>query len=345
MPSDKEVEANLRSTIRARFGKEELTVNSVRAIAKQELDLDNDFFDNATWKAKSKTIIKDQIEKCQDGDEPESVPEEEVKPVEKKKSLKRSSPAQASRPRKKSKIAEDDDEESTTLSEPPASGDESVEDIKSAKKSKASKPKQQTQKSKPKPKSRPKDDSASELSDAPEDESDQNISTEKADEADDTSSELSSVIDDPDPPRKKGKVKNGDTKQASKAKKPAKSKPAEADPNAEEIKKLQAWLVKCGIRKVWGKELKPYETSKAKISHLKSMLADVGMTGRYSNEKAAQIKEARELAADIEAVQEGNERWGKASGDESEEQGRPKRRLKRGAQNYDFLSSDGEETD
>ena len=79
------------------------------------------------------------------------------------------------------------------------------------------------------------------------------------------------------------------------------------------------------------------------------MLEEAGMTGRYSNEKAAQLKEARELAADIEAVQEGNERWGKASGDEDEdgekEGGRPKRRLVRGAQNYDFLSSDGEETD
>jgi len=81
------------------------------------------------------------------------------------------------------------------------------------------------------------------------------------------------------------------------------------------------------------------------------MLSDVGMTGRYSNEKAAQIKEARELAADIEAVQEGNERWGKGEGDSGDEdgsgedEGRPKRRLVRGAANYDFLSSDGEETD
>jgi len=71
------------------------------------------------------------------------------------------------------------------------------------------------------------------------------------------------------------------------------------------------------------------------------------MSGRYSNEKAAQIKEARELAADIEAVQEGNERWGKNSDEEADDGdgGRPARRLVRGAQNYDFLSSDGEETD
>ena len=90
------------------------------------------------------------------------------------------------------------------------------------------------------------------------------------------------------------------------------------DPDDAEIKRLQGWLVKCGIRKMWWKELKPYESSKAKIKHLKDMLADAGMTGRYSIEKATQIKEARELAADIEAVKEGAERWGK-DGDGSEQ--------------------------
>lgn len=108
--------------------------------------------------------------------------------------------------------------------------------------------------------------------------------------------------------------------------------------------------MKCGIRKVWGKELKPYESPKAKVKHLKEMLTDAGMTGRYSVEKANQIKEARELAADIEAVQEGAERWGADDDDEDDngrvkEDGRPVRRLVRGAKNYDFLSSDGEETD
>jgi len=77
------------------------------------------------------------------------------------------------------------------------------------------------------------------------------------------------------------------------------------------------------------------------------MLAGAGMTGRYSVEKANQIKEARELAADIEAVQEGAERWGaeEEEGEGKQSDGRPARRLVRGAKNYDFLSSDGEETD
>lgn len=182
----------------------------------------------------------------------------------------------------------------------------------------------------------------------------------------DSSSELSSVIDDLPPPAKtkKASISKNATSKSSKSF-TSKSKPkatSDISPEAEEIKRLQGWLVKCGIRKVWGKELKPYDTPKAKIAHLKSMLAEAGMTGRYSNDKAAQIKEARELAADIEAVQEGNERWGLGSDQDDDDDddggGRrrsdPKgiepsgvagRRLVRGAKNYDFLSSDGEETD
>ncbi len=166
-------------------------------------------------------------------------------------------------------------------------------------------------------------------------------------------SELSVLIDEEPPPKKKRKGSStAAEKRGTKASAP-KIKAAGADindPDQAEIKRLQGWLVKCGIRKLWGKELKPYESSKAKIKHLKEMLADAGMTGRHSIEKASQIKEARELKADIEAVKEGAERWGKEKDAEelsadSDGRTKPKRRLVRGAQVLDFLSSDGEETD
>ena len=51
-------------------------------------------------------------------------------------------------------------------------------------------------------------------------------------------------------------------------------------PDQAEIKRLQ------GIRKFWSKELASYDTPKAKIKNLKQMLAEAGMTGRYSQEKA-----------------------------------------------------------
>jgi hypothetical protein len=173
--------------------------------------------------------------------------------------------------------------------------------------------------------------------------------------AEGSESELSVLLDDEPVPKKTRKSRDPSAPKTKKAisKSSTKAKPDAEDPDQAEIKRLQGWLVKCGIRKLWGKELKPYETPKAKIIHLRDMLADAGMTGRYSIEKANQIKEARELAADIEAVQEGAERWG-ADGDEdggrgdkdSDSHPRPgARRLVRGAKNYDFLSSDGEETD
>ena len=172
----------------------------------------------------------------------------------------------------------------------------------------------------------------------------------------DSGSELSSLIDEDEAPKKRRKSKDASeskskSKSKSKSQKLGKAKPqkpSEDDPDTAEIKRLQGWLVKCGIRKLWGKELKPYETSREKIKHLRDMLAEVGMTGRYSQEKAASIREARELAADIEAVTEGNERWGKDQGDaeSGDNKGPPARRaLVRGAQTFDFLSSDGEETD
>jgi len=159
-------------------------------------------------------------------------------------------------------------------------------------------------------------------------------------------SELSELLDEEPPPKRKGKSKEAANGKATKTKAIKAKQEGDTDPDQIEIKRLQGWLVKCGIRKLWGKELKPYDTPKAKIKHLKQMLTDVGMTGRYSQEKANQIREARELAADIEAVQEGAERWGteKEAGGESPD-ARPGRRLVRGAKNYDFLSSDGEETD
>ena len=174
--------------------------------------------------------------------------------------------------------------------------------------------------------------------------------------ADASESEMSVLLDEDPKPKKKRAQKgtSGSNPKKSTDKISAKAKSdADADPDQAQIQRLQGWLVKCGIRKLWGKELKPYESPKAKIKHLKDMLADVGMTGRYSLEKANQIKESRELAADIEAVQEGAERWGAAEGEDggSDEKAievgaRPgARRLVRGAKNYDFLSSDGEETD
>ena len=162
-------------------------------------------------------------------------------------------------------------------------------------------------------------------------------------------SEMSDVIDDgPKPKSRKRRSTSGEphSKLVEKVKDSQKAiKNQDTDPDAEEIKRLQGWLTKCGIRKMWYKELAPFETSKAKISHLKEMLADAGLTGRYSLDKATEIREARELQADLEAVQAGDKQWGKVDVGEATET-RPKRRLAKGLQSLDFLNDDdGEETD
>ena len=134
---------------------------------------------------------------------------------------------------------------------------------------------------------------------------------------------MSDVIDEPPPKKKRQKKSTSPSETKGKGKKAA-AKPAkvakELSPDEEEIKRLQGWLVKCGIRKIWGVELKKFDTPKEKIKHLKSLLEDVGMTGRYSTDKAKQIKEQRELKAELEAAKEFNDQWGqKGSGDEDDD--------------------------
>ena len=146
-------------------------------------------------------------------------------------------------------------------------------------------------------------------------------------------SEMSVLIDE-SPVKNKRQRKSAANKSAkpkSKETKAAKTKPItkpskakDDDPDQAEIKRLQGWLVKCGIRKVWSKELASYDTAKEKIKHLKAMLKDAGMDGKYSVEKAARIKEERELAKDLEAIREGERQWGKVEA--TENGGRPKRR-------------------
>ena len=153
--------------------------------------------------------------------------------------------------------------------------------------------------------------------------------------AEGSESEMSVVLDEAPPKkqRKKSASAGPKAKAAPKAKTTkASAKPAkEETPDEAEIKRLQGWLVKCGIRKLWHRELAPYDAPKAKIKHLKEMLKDAGMDGRYSEPKAKAIKERRELEADLEAVQEGAKQWGNESdedggSDEAEAAPRPQRR-------------------
>lgn len=164
-----------------------------------------------------------------------------------------------------------------------------------------------------------------------------------AEQGEQSESEMSVLLDEE--PKKQRPKKAPSAPKARNTK--STSKPiTDLDPDQAEIKRLQGWLIKCGIRKMWARELALYDTPKAKIKHLKKMLEDVGMKGRYSADKARQIREARELQADLEAVKEGASRWGTGTAqDESGSEEKPRRRLVKGRQSLAFLSDDGEETD
>ena len=146
---------------------------------------------------------------------------------------------------------------------------------------------------------------------APKSDDEENKTGAKAHDSD--SSEMSIVLDEPLKPKKRGRKSNPDASSTSKT---TKSKAVRKDlsPTEAQIKTLQSQLLKCGVRKIWAFELKQYGEDSGKVWHLQGMLRDVGMTGRFSEQRAKEIKELRELQADLEAVKEGDSKWGLEGG-------------------------------
>ncbi|KAI6894118.1 hypothetical protein KC318_g4893 [Hortaea werneckii] len=322
MPDEASIEQCLRRTVRdAIKSEEEVTVNSTRIRVEERLGLGAGFFKGSDeWKQRSKEVINAAVE------EPDS-------PTASKKTGPKPKPRGSKR---KSEDAEDEPrkgrgQKRTKKSVTPASDAEESEPGEDEE--------QPSVKPKPNPRSKnaskgdkeeqSKSDETNDLSEPPEENSpDQDAPSQangKPAEADDES-EMSEVFDEPPAKKKRQKKSTSPSESKLKATKKSTVKPAakggkELTADEEEIKRLQGQLLKCGIRKVWGKELKKFETDKAKIKHLKSMLEDVGMTGRFSAEKAKQIKEQRELAAELESAKEFNETWGsKKEGAEREDE-------------------------
>ncbi|KAF2195340.1 hypothetical protein K469DRAFT_649183 [Zopfia rhizophila CBS 207.26] len=358
---------------------EDLTVKRVRARVEEELGLPAEFLKTSSeWKQKSHDIIHEAVQKhCSDEQEPEpeSKPPKRAKaakpkPAPKKtkadsgspRGVKRRPAPPAEKPQKRRKTAVSSNEEpDVARSECPVKNDpfldeESPPPKKLVRRTKkvveedsdeevGGAPEERTHK-----KSRHDDEGSGEEPKvaAPAEEPDVKITANVTGNV--SESELSSLIDET-PVKKKLQKKSPSEKRGKEPKKKesakrkvktSKPKGAQnADPDEAEIKRLQSWLVKCGIRKVWSKELARCDTSKEKIKHLKGMLNDVGMEGKYSNEKAARIKEQREFAADLEAIQEGEKKWGNVNaGDDGE---RPRQRLARGIKNMTIIRDDEDE--
>jgi hypothetical protein len=138
-------------------------------------------------------------------------------------------------------------------------------------------------------------------------------------------SEMSIVLDEEPKPKRKRRSKSdmaADPKEAkikSSSNKPGRPKsssgsakpPKDLTADEASIKTLQSQLKKCGMNKIWQFELKQYgDDSKEKIKHLQRVMKNIGMSGRFSEARAREIKEMRELQAELEAVKEGEKSWG-----------------------------------
>jgi hypothetical protein len=159
------------------------------------------------------------------------------------------------------------------------------------------------------------------LSDDEEDKPDGKTPTDAGSE-----SEMSVVLDEAPKPKRKRRSKSdmasSISSKSAKGKKDKASRPPKAttgskdlSPDEELISTLKYQLKKCGMNKIWQFELKQYgDDNRAKIKHLQGVLKEIGMVGRFSEARAREIKEIRELQADLEAVKEGEKSWGLESG-------------------------------
>ncbi|KAJ2956033.1 hypothetical protein NQZ79_g8067 [Umbelopsis isabellina] len=116
-----------------------------------------------------------------------------------------------------------------------------------------------------------------------------------SDQSIDASSEASGDDDDDDDedehPAKKTKTVKNTSENAS-------SKAAHGDSKAEEtIKRLKNYVNKCGVRKVWSKELADCKTTSAQIARLKSILQDLGVDESLSTENILETKKRNASSA------------------------------------------------
>ncbi|KAH7922622.1 hypothetical protein BV22DRAFT_644608 [Leucogyrophana mollusca] len=116
-------------------------------------------------------------------------------------------------------------------------------------------------------------------------------------------SERSLIFDEPPKKRKKSGKGADKTQKEPKGKKPKKGAAA-LSKDEEAVVKLKAMVTACGVRKVWKKEFQDLDKASQQVKRLREILAELGMTGRLSLEKAKSIKAKRELAQELADVKQ-----------------------------------------
>jgi hypothetical protein len=185
----------------------------------------------------------------------------------------------------------------------------------------------------------------------------------------DSDSELSSLTDEPPAKKKKkpaaptkkpakaraaaesdGQLSSGpDDSDAAPTKSPKRSKKSKGKPSGgasapdDVLKTLQTQLAKCGIRKQWKRELAAFSSDKERARHLRGLLREAGVTGRFSERVAREIRERRELEGEIRDAEAFERQWGLEAENAARE---AKERRRSVAQQYaqlGFGSDEGEE--
>jgi len=116
-------------------------------------------------------------------------------------------------------------------------------------------------------------------------------------------SELSSLVDEPSKKKVRGKPKNTEAGKPPVKSKRSKQTSHTLSKDEETIKRLKSLVVACGMRKQWTRELDGLNVN-AQIAHIRKILSDLGMVGRPSMEQAREIRAQRELAQELDDVQQ-----------------------------------------
>ena len=152
-----------------------------------------------------------------------------------------------------------------------------------------------------------------------------------------SSSGLSSVPDDSD---------EAPTKPARRDKKAAqapKSNPGGASAPDDALKTLQTQLAQCGIRKQWKRELAGFPSDRERARHLRGLLREAGVAGRFSEKLAREIRERRELEGELRDAEAFEKQWGLEAERAARGAGEKRERAARAYAELGFGSDEGEE--
>ncbi|KAI7875191.1 hypothetical protein K492DRAFT_211078 [Lichtheimia hyalospora FSU 10163] len=137
----------------------------------------------------------------------------------------------------------------------------------------------------------------SEQSHEEETKSDQEMDNDQEEEQSQRETTVSSASEDESSITKKQPQKLKQPRKKRESKKEHKSSATE-----ETIKRLKMYINKCGVRKVWQKELADCKTMKDQVEKLKRILADLGVEGRPTIEKCQKVKAEREIKAEVDSL-------------------------------------------